>query len=161
MSKENNIHNTSSKITVLIENNQSFYDIPNRASQGSSGYDLYSSQDVILSAGSITPVKTGIKIAIPRGYEMQVRPRSGLAFKHKITVLNSPGTIDADYRGEILVIMQNFSSSDYQIQRGDRIAQGVFTPILEAEFIPVDTLPVTIRGSQGFGSSGKSGNSQY
>ena len=104
-------------------------------------------------APSVNP--TGLTIALPPGYEAQVRPRSGLAAKHGITVLNSPGTIDADYRGEINVILINHGQDAFSIRRGERIAQMVIAPVTRAELVPVDVLSTTDRGSGGFGSTGR------
>jgi dUTP pyrophosphatase len=100
-------------------------------------------------------VPTGLAIALPQGFEAQVRPRSGLAAKHGVTVLNSPGTIDADYRGEISVILINHGAEPFAIRRGERIAQMVIAPVVQARLNPVDSLPDTGRGSGGFGSTGR------
>ena len=110
---------------------------------------------VVLAPGKYTLVPTGLSIALPQGYEAQVRPRSGLAAKHGITVLNAPGTVDADYRGEIGVPLINHSDVPFTIRRGDRIAQMVIAPVVQAEFVPVSTLPATARGDGGFGSTGR------
>jgi dUTP pyrophosphatase len=112
-------------------------------------------QPLTLAAGTYALVPTGLAIALPPGFEAQVRPRSGLAAKHGVTVLNSPGTIDADYRGEILVALINHSASDFTIRRGERIAQMVIAPVVQAELVPVATLTSTARGSGGFGSTGR------
>ncbi len=101
-------------------------------------------------------VPTGLSIALPHGFEAQVRPRSGLAAKFGVTVLNSPGTIDSDYRGEIKVILVNISSDSFHITHGDRIAQMVIAPVTQGTFVPVDTLSKTTRGAGGFGSTGAS-----
>ena len=100
-------------------------------------------------------VPTGIRIALPFGYEAQVRPRSGLALKHGVTILNSPGTVDADYRGEVSVLLINHGGEDFHISRGDRIAQMVVARVEMVEFEEVDTLPDTLRGSGGYGSTGR------
>jgi dUTP pyrophosphatase len=110
---------------------------------------------IILAPGKYTLVPTGLSIALPAGYEAQVRPRSGLAAKHGITVLNAPGTVDADYRGEIGVPLINHSDVPFTIRRGERIAQMVIASVVQAEFIPVATLSPTERGSGGFGSTGR------
>jgi dUTP diphosphatase len=110
---------------------------------------------VMLLPGRYEMVPTGLTIALPPGYEAQVRPRSGLAAKHGITVLNSPGTIDADYRGEINVLLINHGEAAFQIRRGERIAQMVIAPVTRAELVPVDVLSATERGSGGFGSTGR------
>lgn len=133
-------------------------EIPTFASIGSAGMDLYANifEDTIIKNGEIKLIPTGIKISIPNGYEVQIRPRSGLAFKHGITVLNSPGTIDSDYRGEIGIILINHGKEDFVIKRGDRIAQMVINEVIMKNFIEVDTLDETTRGSGGFGHSGVS-----
>lgn len=129
--------------------------LPNYATSGSAGMDLRSAETLTLKPGTRALVATGIAIALPEQYEAQVRPRSGLAVKHGITVLNSPGTIDADYRGEIKVPLINLGAEDFVIARGDRIAQMIVAPVTTAELVEVETLDETARGSGGFGSSGK------
>ncbi|MBA7536504.1 Deoxyuridine 5'-triphosphate nucleotidohydrolase [subsurface metagenome] len=131
--------------------------IPQYHSEMAAGCDLYADidEDVIIKPGHFCAVPTGIKIEIPEGYEAQVRPRSGLALKYGIGLLNSPGTIDADYRGEIKVILFNFGKNSFKIEREERIAQLVFTRITKAEFVPVKQLKRTKRGSGGFGHTGK------
>ena len=109
---------------------------------------------LVLRPGERHPVPTGLAFALPEGFEGQVRPRSGLAFKSGITCLNSPGTIDADYRGEVKVILINHGPEDFIIRRGDRIAQLVIAPVVQAEWLEVDNLDDTVRGSGGFGSTG-------
>jgi dUTP pyrophosphatase len=130
--------------------------IPEYQSLGSAGADLCANVDevVILSSGSQTLIPTGIFLEIPEGYEAQIRPRSGLALKHGITVLNSPGTIDSDYRGEIKVILINLGKEDFKIEKGMRIAQMVFARVFKGEFIQVDKLNTTDRNEGGFGHSG-------
>jgi dUTP pyrophosphatase len=113
------------------------------------------SAPVVLEPGKVAMVPTALSIALPPGYEAQVRPRSGLAAKHGITVLNSPGTIDADYRGEIAVILINHGSAAFTIKRGERIAQMVFAKVEQAELVTVAALGETERGSGGFGSTGR------
>ncbi len=110
---------------------------------------------LILQPGKYAMVPTGLTIALPAGFEAQVRPRSGLAAKHGITVLNSPGTIDADYRGEINVLLINHGAAPFPIKRGERIAQMVIATVTQAELVPVATLSATERGSGGFGSTGR------
>jgi dUTP pyrophosphatase len=110
---------------------------------------------VVLMPGARALVPTGLTIALPPGYEAQVRPRSGLAAKHGVTLLNTPGTIDADYRGEIGVILINHGDAPFSIRRGERIAQMVIASVVRAELVPVDTLAATERGSGGFGSTGR------
>ena len=128
---------------------------PVYAKPGDAGCDLRSTEDLVLSAGGRALVGTGVKIAMPSGFVGLVHPRSGLAVKHGITVLNAPGTIDAGYRGEIMVPLLNTSKDDFVISRGDRIAQLLFQKIEIARFISVQVLPESSRGETGFGSSGK------
>lgn len=116
--------------------------------------DVVSAEDLILPPGGRHAVATGFAMAIPEGYEIQARPRSGLALKHGISLPNSPGTIDADYRGEVKVILINFSDQPFAIARGDRIAQLVVAPVQLASFVQVDSLDDTARGQGGFGSTG-------
>ena len=128
---------------------------PSYAKPGDAGADLKSTVDHLLAAGARALIPTGIKIAMPNGYVGLVHPRSGLAVKHGITVLNAPGTIDAGYRGEVMVPLLNTSNEDFAISRGDRIAQLVFQKVEIASFIPVQALPESSRGETGFGSSGR------
>lgn len=129
---------------------------PHYQTEHSAGVDLHAAVDAetVIAAGSWKLVPTGFAVAIPEGYEGQVRPRSGLALKHGIGLLNSPGTIDSDYRGEIGVILFNFSDKPFIIQRGDRVAQLVLSKIEKARFITVDVLSDTARGPGGFGHTG-------
>ena len=128
--------------------------IPKYAHEGDAGVDLYSTEDYILKPGERILVSTGIAIAIPKGYEAQVRPRSGLALKHGISIVNTPGTIDCQYRGEIGVIVINLGKEDYKIEKGHKIAQMAFNKIEEADFEEVEELDSTKRGEGGFGSTG-------
>jgi len=129
---------------------------PKYATIGSSGVDLESNEDMIIRAGQRGLIKTGIKIDMPLGYEAQIRSRSGLALKKGVFVMNAPGTIDSDYRGEIGVILLNSSDEDFQINKGDRIAQMVFATIVVVDFVDAgeDSLSSTSRGSGGFGHTG-------
>lgn len=133
--------------------------LPAYQSALAAGMDLLAAvpenQPLILAAGKRAVVPTGLMIALPSGYEAQVRPRSGLAAKHGITVLNAPGTIDADYRGEVGVLLINHGDADFTIQRGERIAQMVIAPVSQARLTPVAVLSETGRGSGGFGSTGR------
>src|SRR5437870_2033075 len=133
--------------------------LPAYQSAGAAGLDLLAAvpQDtpLILAPGKYAMVPTGLAIALPAGFEAQVRPRSGLAAKHGVTVLNSPGTIDADYRGEINVILINHGEAPFAIRRGERIAQMVIVPVVQAQLIPLASLSTTDRGSGGFGSTGR------
>ncbi len=130
--------------------------LPKYETDGSAGLDLAAAIDenIILKPGEVKLVKTGISIALEKGFEAQVRPRSGLALKHGITVLNSPGTVDSDYRGEVCAILINHSKVDFTISRGMRIAQMVIAKHEQAEIIAVEDLDETARGSGGFGSTG-------
>lgn len=129
--------------------------LPKYQTAGASGCDLRSSVDAVIPAGKRGIVPTGLKVDIPTGFEGQVRPRSGLAAKHGITVLNTPGTIDCDYRGEIKVILLNTGDEDFIIKKGDRIAQLVFSQVFRAIFKKDENLTSTDRGDGGFGSTGK------
>ena len=129
--------------------------LPSYASDGAAGLDVVAAEDLTLAPGGRHAVATGFAIAIPPGYEVQVRPRSGLALKHGITCLNTPGTIDCDYRGEVKVILANLGAEPFGVKRGERIAQLVPAPVLRAEFTEVDSLDETSRGAGGFGSTGR------
>lgn len=129
-------------------------DLPAYATHGAAGMDVVAAENITLRPGSRHAVATGFAVAIPHGYEIQVRPRSGLALKHGITVPNTPGTIDSDYRGELKVIMINLSDDNFSIQRGDRIAQLVLAPVTIAGWEEVEDLDETARGAGGFGSTG-------
>lgn len=128
--------------------------LPAYETAGAAGMDLRAAEDMILSPGARALVPTGLSIALPEGYEAQVRPRSGLAVKHGVTVLNAPGTIDCDYRGEVKVPLINHGQQDFVISRGDRIAQMVIAPVTRIAWSEVDMLDDTARGAGGFGSSG-------
>jgi len=132
-------------------------ELPFYASNQAAGADIRAAidEDVILQAGESALIKTGFAMALAEGFEAQIRPRSGLALKHGITVLNAPGTIDADYRGEVGVILINHSKTAFTISRGERIAQMVIAPFVQATFIQATTLSDTERGQGGFGSSGR------
>ncbi len=130
-------------------------DLPAYATAGAAGMDVLSAEDVTLSPGMRHAVATGLSMAIPDGYEIQVRPRSGLAFKYGITVPNTPGTIDSDYRGELKVLLINHGTEDFVITRGERVAQLVLAPVTQALWQEVETLDDTARGSGGFGSTGR------
>lgn len=128
--------------------------LPHYAHEGDAGVDLYSTEDYVLRPGQIVLVSTGLSMAIPKGYEGQVRPKSGLALKHGISVCNSPGTIDSGYHGEIGVISINHSNEEFKIEKGIKIAQMIFNKVEEAEFEEVEELDNTKRGEEGFGSTG-------
>ncbi len=150
----------SHSISVAVKRLPHGQDLPMPAYQTeqAAGMDLYAAVDapVPLKPGEHTLVPTGLAIALPDGYEAQVRPRSGLAAKHGVTVLNTPGTIDADYRGEVKVILINLGPDTFEIQRGERVAQMVIAPVTRADMVDVDDLSDTARGAGGFGSTGKS-----
>ena len=129
-------------------------ELPRYATDGAAGMDIVSAETVSLKPGSRLAVATGLAVAIPHGYEIQVRPRSGLALKHGITVPNTPGTIDSDYRGELKVIMINHGTDAFPIERGDRIAQLVVSPVTQGAWEEVEELDDTDRGTGGFGSTG-------
>ncbi|MEO0698187.1 MAG: dUTP diphosphatase [Pseudomonadota bacterium] len=128
--------------------------LPAYATVGSAGMDVVSAEDVTIEPGARHAVATGLAVAIPDGFEIQVRPRSGLAFKHGITVPNTPGTIDSDYRGELKVLLINHGPDAFPIERGDRVAQLVLAPVVQAAWTEVEELDATTRGSGGFGSTG-------
>ncbi len=146
------------ELDVLLEILEHALDLPlpSRATSGSSGVDLTAAveSDVVVRSGTRALIPTGLKVSIPSGYEWQIRPRSGNALKHGITVLNSPGTIDSDYRGEVKVILANLSEKPFRIRRGDRIAQAVLAPVVYPRFKLVESVPETQRGEGGFGHSG-------
>jgi dUTP pyrophosphatase len=129
--------------------------LPAYATDGAAGMDVVAAEELTLAPGARHAVATGFAMAIPPGYEVQVRPRSGLALKHGVTCLNTPGTIDSDYRGEVKVILANLGDAPFEIHRGDRIAQLVPAPVQRATLDLVDSLDKTARGAGGFGSTGR------
>lgn len=129
-------------------------DLPHYATSGAAGMDVVSAEDVTIQPGARHAVATGLSMAIPHGFEIQVRPRSGLAFKHGISVPNTPGTIDSDYRGELKILLINHGAEPFPIARGDRVAQLVLAPVVQARWDEVGELDDTARGSGGFGSTG-------
>ena len=136
--------------------NKSDNALPQYETGGSAGLDVRSAEDGVLNPGEFKLVKTGLSVEIPYGYEIQVRPRSGMALKYGVTVLNSPGTIDSDYRGEIGVILMNHGKLPYAIIKGERIAQLVLCPVEKVQWLATDALGTsTKRGEKGFGSTGK------
>lgn len=148
------------KIKLKIKRiSEKFNDIqlPHYATEGSAGMDVRATIDdeIIIKSGEVKLVPTNLTVEIPIGYEIQVRPRSGLALKHGIGLLNSPGTIDSDYRGEVGIIMNNFSKADFVVKRGDRIAQLVLSKFYQAELEETSELAESIRGEGGFGHTGK------
>jgi dUTP pyrophosphatase len=132
--------------------------LPIYQSSGSSGADLCADipigEEIVIPPGQRRPVPTGIRLEIPEGYEAQVRPRSGLGLKHGVTVMNAPGTIDSDYRGEVQVILINLGGEPFRIARGDRIAQIIFAPVVQVDFQLLEGIRSTERGEGGFGSTG-------
>ena len=144
-------------IKVLVKKLNPSVKLPSYKTSGASGMDLmaYINKSINLKPGESCLVSTGLSVAFPKEYEIQIRPRSGLAAKNNISVLNTPGTIDSDYRGEIKVILFNHGDKDFTVNNDDRIAQMILMPILKVDFETVETLPETIRGSGGFGSTGK------
>ncbi|MDA0780706.1 MAG: dUTP diphosphatase [Rickettsiales bacterium] len=147
-------------MTIIVEikqlENAQGLDLPYYATEHSAGMDLQAAiaEDITLKPNQRAIIKCGISIALPDGYEAQIRPRSGLAYKNGITVLNAPGTIDADYRGEVGVILVNLGEESFTISRGDRIAQMIIAPYIKADLQVVTELSETVRGAGGFGSTG-------
>ena len=144
-------------IKVLVKKLKPSVKLPSYKTDGASGMDLmaYIDKSIELKPGESCLVPTGLSVAFPKEYEIQIRPRSGLAAKSNISVLNTPGTIDSDYRGEIKVILFNHGSEEFIVNNKDRIAQMILMPVLKVDFEEVIDLPKTIRGSGGFGSTGK------
>lgn len=147
-----NCKNEEVKVAVKLTNTAA--QIPAYQTKGSVGFDLHTTRNFIIYPNEIVLVPTGIAVALPDGYEIQIRPRSGLAVKHGITVLNAPGTIDSDYRGEIKVPLINLGCREVVFKAGDRVAQGVLAPVSRAQFEITEELPETERGAGGFGSTG-------
>ena len=141
---------------ILIKRLSKEVPLPKYETQGSSGMDLSANikSSINIAPGKKEIIPTGIAVSVPKGFEIQIRPRSGLAAKHNITVLNTPGTIDADYRGELKIILINFGHETFKIEKGSRIAQMVLCPVEKAKFEEVDNLDDTERGRGGFGSTG-------
>lgn len=129
-------------------------ELPDYATSGAAGMDVVAAEDALLPPGGRHAVATGLAVAVPDGFELQVRPRSGLALKHGISLPNTPGTIDSDYRGELKIILINLGDRAFEVRRGDRIAQLVLAPVVRAVWLKVDELDETQRGEGGFGSTG-------
>ena len=144
-------------VRVLIKRLSPSVQLPSYKTNGASGMDLmaFIEQPIELEPGKSCLVPTGLSVAFPEKYEIQIRPRSGLAAKNNITVLNTPGTIDSDYRGELKIILFNHGNENFLINNSDRIAQMILTPIIKMELQETDELPDTVRGEGGFGSTGK------
>jgi dUTP pyrophosphatase len=145
-----------SDVPVPVKRLDNFGDLelPAYATDGAAGMDVLAAEDVTLAPGGRHAVATGLAMAVPDGFELQVRPRSGLALKHGISLPNTPGTIDSDYRGELKVILINHGDGPFEVRRGDRIAQLVLAPVVRASWLKVDDLDETARGEGGFGSTG-------
>ena len=144
-------------IKVLVKKLNPKAELPKYKTEGSSGMDLMAliENPITIKPQNSALIPTGLSIAIPEDTEVQIRPRSGLAAKSSVSVLNTPGTIDSDYRGEIKIILFNHGKEEFTVNNNDRIAQMILMPVLKAEFEEVEELPKTIRGSEGFGSTGK------
>jgi len=144
-------------IKILVKKFDKKIKLPSYKTSGSSGMDLiaYTKNKIIIPPGKTAMVPTGIAVAIPKNYEIQIRPRSGLAAKKSISVINTPGTVDSDYRGEIKIILINLSKKRFIIKSGDRVAQMILCPIAKGILKVVKNLPKTVRGKGGFGSTGK------
>tara|TARA_B100001175_G_scaffold153398_1_gene130005 strand:+ start:521 stop:958 length:438 start_codon:yes stop_codon:yes gene_type:complete len=144
-------------VKVLVKKLNSRVKLPEYKTSGSSGMDLMAcvESSIKIKPNTVELIPTGLSIAIPEELEIQIRPRSGLAAKSSISVLNTPGTIDSDYRGELKIILFNHGNKDFIVNNNDRVAQMVLTPVIKMELEEVDQLPETIRGSGGFGSTGK------
>ncbi|NLV93897.1 MAG: dUTP diphosphatase [Candidatus Riflebacteria bacterium] len=144
---------TAYTVSILLENQPGVF-LPVKGTPGSSGYDICASEHLVIGPGCYAKVPTGLHIEMPHGLEAQIRPRSGLAAKFGVTVLNAPGTIDSDYRGEICVLLINHGSYDFTVEPGMRIAQMVFAKVLDVEFAKNSSLKASERGKNGFGSTG-------
>lgn len=129
--------------------------IPQYQSRGAAGFDFHALNALSLKPGERGIIQTGLAVALEIGYELQVRPRSGLAFKHGISIVNSPGTVDSDYRGEVKIVLINHGSKLFEVAKGDRVAQGVIKEVVQARIVEVDELDSTQRGEAGFGSTGR------
>ena len=144
-------------IKILVKKFDKNIKLPTYKTSGSSGMDLvaYIKNKITIDPGKTVMIPTGIAVAIPKNYEIQIRPRSGLAAKKGISVLNTPGTVDSDYRGEIIIILINLSKKSFVVKSGDRVAQMILCPVAKGKLQEVKNLPKTLRGKRGFGSTGK------
>ena len=144
-------------VKILVKKFNKNIKLPTYKTSGSSGMDLvaYLKNKITINPGKTATIPTGIAVAIPKNYEIQIRPRSGLAAKRSISVLNTPGTVDSDYRGEIKIILINLSKKSFVVKSGDRVAQMILCPVVKGKFKEVKNLPRTTRGKGGFGSTGK------
>ena len=145
------------KVKIAVEPGYGDLPLPHYQTSGSAGMDLYAAIDneIVLNPGEFKLISSGIRIALPKGYEAQIRPRSGLALKHGISIVNSPGTIDSDYRGVVGIILINFGEHPFIINKGDRIAQMIIQRYKIAKFVKINVLPSSTREDNGFGSTGK------
>ena len=144
-------------VKILVKKFDKNIKLPSYKTSGSSGMDLvaFIKNKITINPGNTAVISTGISLAVPKNYEIQIRPRSGLAAKRSISVLNTPGTVDSDYRGEIKIILINLSKKKFIVKSGDRIAQMVLCPVVKGKLKEVKILPRTVRGRRGFGSTGK------
>ena len=142
------------KISVKVKKLSNHAQLPSYATDGSAACDIFAAEDAIVEHGNFKLIKTGLSIELPAGYEAQIRPRSGLALKHGVTILNTPGTLDEDYRGELCILLMNHGKSDFRVSRGDRIAQMLISKVHRIEWEISESLSETKRGSGGFGHSG-------
>ena len=144
-------------VKILVKKFDYNIKLPSYKTSGSSGMDLvaYIKNKITIDPGKTVMIPTGIAVAIPKNYEIQIRPRSGLAAKKGISVLNTPGTVDSDYRGEIIIILINLSKKSFVVKSGDRVAQMILCPVAKGKLQEVKNLPKTVRGKGGFGSTGK------
>ena len=144
-------------VKVLVKKFDKNIKLPSYKTSGSSGMDLmaFIKSKITITPGNTAVISTGISLAVPKNYEIQIRPRSGLAAKKGISILNTPGTVDSDYRGEIKIILINFSKKSFIVKSGDRIAQMILCPVAKGKIKEVKNLPRTVRGKGGFGSTGK------
>ena len=144
-------------VKILVKKLDKNIKLPSYKTSGSSGMDLmaFIKSKITINPGNSAMISTGISLAVPKNYEIQIRPRSGLAAKKGISVLNTPGTVDSDYRGEIKIILINFSKKPFVVKSGDRIAQMILCPVAKGKIKEVKNLPRTVRGKAGFGSTGK------
>ena len=144
-------------VKILVKKFDKNIKLPTYKTSGSSGMDLvaYIKNKITIDPGKTVTIPTGIAVAIPKNYEIQIRPRSGLAAKKGISVLNTPGTVDSDYRGEIIIILINLSKKSFVVKSGDRVAQMILCPVAKGKLQEVKNLPKTVRGKGGFGSTGK------
>ena len=143
------------KLPIAIKKLRDDALVPEYKTPGAAGFDIVAVDEEVVLPGKTILVHTGLAMAIPEGFELQIRPRSGIAYNTELVVKNSPGTVDSDYRGEIMVMVKNTNPATiHHVRAGDRIAQGIIAPVLQCEFEVVDELPETVRGNGGFGSTG-------